>query len=64
MSGDTYVLGPTMANLFKINNIYHQQCIIKYKKDPKLRNTLLMLDKHYKNNNKINIEIDIDPNKC
>ncbi len=64
LSGDTYVLGPTMANLFKINNIYHQQCIIKYKKDPKLRNTLLMLDKHYKNNNKINIEIDIDPNKC
>ena len=63
LSGDTYVLGPTMANLFKINNIYHQQCIIKYKKDPKLRNTLLMLDKHYKNNNKINIEIDIDPNK-
>ena len=64
LSNDTFVLGPTMANLFRVNNIYHQQCIIKYRKDDKLRSTLLELDNHYKNNNKINVEIDIDPNKC
>ncbi len=64
LSSDTFVLGPTMASLFKINNVYHQQCIIKYKRDDKLKNTLLMLDKHYKNNSKVNVDIDIDPNKC
>ena len=33
LSPTTYVLGPAMAPVFKINNIYYQQCIIKYKKD-------------------------------
>ena len=60
----TYVLGPTMAGVFKINNVYHLQCIIKYKYDNKLKDTLIALDNHYKTNNKINVEIDIDPNKC
>ena len=64
LSNDTYVLGPAMANVFKVNNVYHQQCIIKYKKDDKLRETLINLDSHYKFNNKISVEIDIDPNKC
>ncbi|MBQ6494595.1 MAG: primosomal protein N' [Bacilli bacterium] len=64
LSDDTFVLGPAMANPFKVNNVYHHQCIIKYKKDNKLRDTLIMLDNHYKFNNKINVEIDIDPNKC
>ena len=33
----TKVLGPSMANIFRINNVYHYQCIIKYKKDDKLK---------------------------
>ena len=64
LSDDTFVLEPAMSNPFKVNNVYHHQCIIKYKKDNKLRDTLIMLDNHYKFNNKINVEIDIDPNKC
>ena len=64
LSNDTYVLGPTMAGVFKINNIYHLQCIIKYRHDNKLNDILISLDNHYKTNSKINVEIDIEPNKC
>ena len=59
----TYILGPAMANIFKINNVYRQQCIIKYRNDNKLRNTLKIIDNHYKTNNKVSIEIDINPNR-
>ena len=59
----TYILGPAMANIFKVDNTYYQQLIIKYKKDPKLKETLLKLDEHYKTNNKVKLEIDIEPNK-
>ena len=62
LNPNTYILGPAMASVFKVNNIYYQQCIIKYKKDEKIRTTLLKLDEHYKTNNKVNIEIDINPN--
>lgn len=63
LSKDTFVLGPTMANIFRINNIYRQQCIIKYRKDNKIKDILKRLDNHYKSNSRVNIEIDIDPNK-
>lgn len=63
LSKNTYILGPAMANVFKINNVYYQQCIIKYKYDNKLRQTLINLDNHYKTNNKVNVEIDVDPNR-
>ena len=63
LSPTTYVLGPAMAPIFKVDNIYYQQCIIKYKKDEKLKETLIKLDEHYKINNKVKVEIDIDPNR-
>ncbi len=63
LSPDTFVLGPAMASIFRVDNVYYQQCIIKYKKDDKLRNTLIELDNHYKTNNKVNVEIDVNPNK-
>ena len=31
ISSDSIVLGPTMANMFKVNNIYHYQIIIIYR---------------------------------
>ena len=58
---DTIVLGPTMASMFKVNNIYNYQCIIKYKKDDELITTLTNIDNIYKTNNKVNVEIDVDP---
>ena len=61
VSDGTKILGPSMANVFRINNVYHYQCIIKYKKDDKLRNILLKLDEIYKTNNKVDISIDVNP---
>lgn len=61
ISPDTIVLGPTMANMFKINNIYHYQIIIKYRKDEKLKEALNFIDNMYKKNNKVSVELDFDP---
>ena len=55
------VLGPTTANLFKFNNNYRFQIVIKYRFDDKLIETLKYLDSIYINNNKVNLEIDINP---
>lgn len=63
LSSTTYILGPSMANIFRIDNVYYQQCIIKYKKDDKIFEVLTKLDEHYKGNSKVNVEIDIDPNR-
>ena len=61
LSKETKVLGPSMASIFKINNVYHYQCIIKYKKDDKLNMVLTKLDEIYKVNNKVDISIDVNP---
>jgi len=58
---ESIVLGPTMASMFKINNIYHYQIIIKYKKDTNLINTLKFIDNMYKQNTKIKVEVDFNP---
>ena len=50
-----------MANIFKINKVYHYQCIIKYKKDDKLNAVLTKIDEIYKTNNKVDISIDVNP---
>ena len=57
----TIVLGPSMASAFKINNIYHYQCIIKYKFDDKLDSVLTKIDDVYKMNNKVDVSIDVNP---
>lgn len=59
---NTIILGPSPANIFKINNIYRYGIILKYKKEDKLYESLNKLIEHYKNNNKITIDIDFNPN--
>ncbi len=61
VSKDTIILGPTMSNIFKINNVYHYQCLIKYRHDPQLTDTLIKMDHIYKSELKVNVEIDVDP---
>ena len=61
LESDTIILGPTMASMFKVNNIYNYQCIIKYKKDVKLKEVLKYIDEVYKNICNVNVEIDVDP---
>ena len=61
LANESIILGPTTASVFKMNNIYRFQIIIKYKKDPNLMKTLKQLDEIYSLNNKVNIEIDNNP---
>lgn len=56
------ILGPSPANVFKVNNIYRFGIIIKYKKDDKLYQVLIKLIEHYRSNNKVVIDIDFNPN--
>ena len=57
----TTILGPSMANILKINNNYNFQVLLKYKKDDKLYNSLNNLIKIYEGNSKIKIELDFNP---
>ncbi len=60
-SEDMIVLGPSVASVSKINNIYYFQIIIKYRNKEKiveLLNNLVMITE---NNSKINLDIDINP---
>lgn len=56
-------LGPTTASVFRINNVYRFQIILKYRKDEKLFSTLSYLDQEYAMNKDVSLEIDIDPLK-
>ena len=55
------ILGPTLANPFKLNLVYRFNIIIKYKKEENLYSVLENLLEHYKVNNKITIDIDFNP---
>lgn len=55
------ILGPAMANIPKINNIYNMQVIVKYKTLKEIYKEFDYLVNHYRNNNKINVQIDINP---
>ena len=55
------ILGPSMANMFKVNNIYNVQIIIKYKSLKTIYEYLDYLNKHYLLNSKLTFEIDINP---
>ena len=61
LNSETIILGPSMASVFKINNIYHYQIIIKHRKDDKLINTLKFIDNMYKQNTKVEVEMDFNP---
>ena len=55
------ILGPSPSILYKINNIYRYGIIIKYKDISNIKEILLNIIDHYKNNNKIKIDIDFNP---
>ena len=57
------VLGPSLSNMPKINNKYYMQIILKYKEIRKIYEDVKFIDNKYKNNNKINVDIDFNPKK-
>ncbi len=63
ISKESIILGPTTANLFKFNNLYRFQAVVKYRFDDKLMPALKALDEIYVNDNKVNLEIDINPER-
>lgn len=63
LGSETIILGPSTAAVFKFNNIYRFQIIIKYRFDNKLIPTLKDLQSIFNTNNKVNLEIDLSPNR-
>ena len=61
LNKETIVLGPTTASVFKFNNEYRMQIIIKYKFDDKLMETLKDLDNIFSGNEDNYFEIDFNP---
>jgi len=51
------ILGPSVSNVFKLNNTYRFGIIVKYKKEDKLYEVLEQILDHYKSNSKIKIDI-------
>lgn len=60
---DLVILGPSNAVMPKINNIYYMQIILKYKKSDEIILYLKELNKIYLRNNKVTIDIDLNPSK-
>ena len=61
LNKETIVLGPTTASVFRFNNEYRMQIIIKYKFDDKLMATLKDLDNIFSGNKDNYLEIDFNP---
>ena len=59
----TIVFIPTPSSIYKVNNIYHMQILIKYRFDSYLIPTLKKLDELYAVNNNINLGIDFNPSR-
>ena len=55
------LLGPSTASMFKLNNIYRFQIIIKYKFDEYLFDTIKFIDNMYKTEKNVYLEIDNNP---
>ena len=59
---NTIILGPSTCSMFKINNIFRYNIILKYKND-NLYEILIKIIEHYKSINKIKIDIDFNPSQ-
>ena len=57
------ILGPSSGNLFRINNIFRYNIILKYKSDDQLREILKKIVDHYKTNSKVRVDIDFNPSQ-
>ena len=57
------ILGPTASSLFRINNIFRYNIVLKYKSDVFLYAILEKIVEHYKSNSKIKVDIDFNPSQ-
>lgn len=56
------ILGPTTCSVFKLNGLFRFGIIIKYKKEEKMEEVLQSLVNHYKGNQAVKVDIDVNPN--
>ena len=63
LDGEAIVLGPAMANVFKMNNVYRFKCTVKYRKSDKLVEVLTFIDGIYRDNGRVNVEVDVGPSR-
>lgn len=64
LTSTAVVLGPVASPISRINNRYRWQCLIKYKREPKLGSALKSVLEHYAKQSKSNgliVSIDINP---
>ncbi|WP_339249612.1 primosomal protein N' [Sporosarcina sp. FSL W8-0480] len=64
LSLETVIIGPAAAAISRVNNRYRYQCLIKYKIEPKLIETLQQLIKMYRTNwmkEGLLMTVDMDP---
>ena len=59
----TIILGPSTSSLFKMNNVFRYNIILKYKKEDNLYLILSKVINHYLTNNKIKVDIDFNPSQ-
>lgn len=57
------ILGPTASTLFRINNIFRYNIVLKYKNSKDLYIILEKIIEHYKSNSKIKLDIDFNPSQ-
>ena len=57
------ILGPSTSMIFKMNNIYRYNILLKYKKEDNLRIILEKILDHYKTVSKIKIDINFNPSQ-
>ncbi|MEH7353058.1 primosomal protein N' [Neobacillus drentensis] len=62
VSKEAVVLGPAASPIPRINNRYRYQCLIKYKREPNLINTLKTILDQYQKDTKIGLQVSIDVN--
>lgn len=63
LPSDVIILGPNHPSIPKINDIYIIHIILKYQKTEKIMQQLTEIIKMYNINNRVNVEIDLNPIK-
>jgi primosomal protein N' (replication factor Y) (superfamily II helicase) len=62
LSNETVVLGPVASPIPRINNRYRYQCLIKYKREPNLTETLKNILNQYQKEAAAGLQVSVDTN--
>ena len=60
---NTIILGPSSSIIFKMNNIFRYNILLKYKKEDNLYDILEKILEHYKSNASVKVDIDFNPSQ-